>query len=284
MPPVLDVLEHMPFTASPDPTVVYVTEAWKSTVYKTRLAIEHRQGLAAILGDPGLGKSTLLRYLYAHYSAFDKYLCTFIPTPNFKSDYACLKTISGGLGMEPRRSMQAQQDAFEALLTEKYAEGLNVVVFLDEAQKLDNEQLELVRTLLNFETDSAKLIQVVMAGNLDLRDRLMQKKQKALSSRIFALSVIDVMSPGEMAGMLKVRCERDLISWPFEDESLPVLYAYAKGVPRVALRAAAYAYAEMKSMKAKRITAEMMGRVTGQLQEFTEEGLSIHGQQAVNGI
>src|SRR5262249_26838569 len=146
----------------------------------------------------GIGKSTLLRYMYAHISALPGYLPTLIPNPNFKSDFACLKKISGDLGMEPKRSMLAHQAAFEDFLVEQFARGLNVVVFIDEAQKLDTSQLELIRTLLNFETSSEKLIQIVLAGNLDLRDRLLQKRNKPLLNRVFAPSLLNAMTHEEM--------------------------------------------------------------------------------------
>lgn len=254
-----------PFSCSPDPTVVYATSAWKTTIYKTRYTIEHRQGLAAILGDPGLGKSTMLRYLHAHFSALPGYLSAFIPTPNFKSDFAALKKISGDLGVDPRRSMLAQQTAFEEFLVEQYAAGLNIVVFIDEAQKLDAAQLELVRTCLNFETDREKLIQVILAGNLDLRDRLLQKKNKPLANRIFAPSLVNTLTSDEMVGMLKVRCDRESIGWPFTPDSLRVLYAATNGVPRSILGICEFAYAQMLNAGATVIDFALMASVCEQL-------------------
>jgi general secretion pathway protein A len=255
-----------PFSGSPDPTVVFATSDWKKTVYKTRYAIDHRQGLAAILGDPGIGKSTLIRYLYAHISSLPGYLPTLIPNPNFKSDFACLKKISGDLGMEPKRSMLAHQSAFEDFLVEQYEKDLNVVVFIDEAQKLDTAQLELIRTLLNFETDREKLIQVVLAGNLDLRDRLLQKRNKPLANRIFAPSLVNTMTYEEMVGMLRVRCDRESIGWPFEEAALQALYEYSGGVPRSALRACEFAYAQMTDSDLRSISGEIMASVVSELQ------------------
>jgi general secretion pathway protein A len=254
-----------PFSCSPDPTVVYVTSGWKNTIYKTRYTIEHRQGLAAILGDPGLGKSTMMRYLYAHFSALPGYLCTFIPTPNFRSDFAALKKISGDLGLEPKRSLLAQQNAFESFLVDKYGEGLNVVVFIDEAQKLDAAQLELVRTCLNFETDREKLLQVVLAGNLELRNRLLKKQNKPLANRIFAPSMVNTMTYDDMVGMLRIRCERESIAWPFSNDALQTLYRESAGVPRTILQFAEFAYAQMQDLGSREISENIMSAVATEL-------------------
>jgi general secretion pathway protein A len=254
-----------PFSCSPDPTVVFVTSGWKNAVYKTRYTIEHRQGLAAILGDPGLGKSTMIRYMHAHFSSLPGYMSVFIPTPNFKSDFAFLKKISGDLGMEPKRSMLAQQSAFEDFLVEKYTERLNLVVFVDEAQKLDSSQLELVRTCLNFETDKEKLIQIVLAGNLELRDRLLLRRNKALASRIFAPSLVNTMTEDEMVGMLRVRCDRESIRWPFSPGALRVLYEESLGVPRTILRLCEFAWAQAQDLGQVEIATEIMQAVADEL-------------------
>jgi general secretion pathway protein A len=246
------------FSGSPDPTAVYLTPGLKAVLYKTRYAVEHRQGLAAILGDPGLGKSTLMRYLYAHFSSLPSFLCVFVPNPNFKSDFAVLKKIAGDLGVEPKRSMLQQQSEFEDWLVKQYTEGNNIVVFIDEAQKLDSEQLELVRTLLNFETDKEKLIQIVLAGNLELRDRLKLKKHKPLLSRVFAPSLISPMTLEETRGMLEVRCERESLPFPFDEASLKIIYDYSGGVPRHALRVAEFAYAQMRDLELTTITSDIV--------------------------
>jgi general secretion pathway protein A len=258
-----------PFSSSPDPTVVHITTGWKSTAYKTRYAIEHRQGLAAILGDPGLGKSTLLRWLFAHFSALPNVVCTFIPTPAFKSDFAMLKKICDDFGIERERSMLAQQETFEKWLNGQYERGFNVVIFLDEAQKLDASQLELVRSMLNYETDREKLIQMVLAGNLGLRDRLLLKRNKPLASRIFAPSLVNTMTLEEIVSVLRVRCERESIGWPFDDNAIKAIYEFSGGVPRLALKTAELSYAQARELGMPRVTEEIAAAV---IEEFRIDG------------
>ncbi len=252
-------LAAAPFSISPDPTALYLTATIRTTVYKTQYAIEQRQGLAAILGDVGLGKSTLMRYLFGRQSSLPQNVCTFIPTPNFSTSFAMLKKISSDFGLAAARSELAQQELLEQFVLAQYEAGKNVIVFLDEAQRLKASQLELVRVFLNFETSKVKLVQVVLAGQLELRDRLLTKKYKPLLSRIFAPSLLSALDYNEMEAMLRARCSLESLPWPFAgDEVLTVLYEGTGGVPRAALKACQMAFGMAHSMGQDRITADLM--------------------------
>ena len=174
---------HVPFSSSPDPTALHVTPALKATIHKVQYTVAARQGLALILGDFGLGKSTVLRYIFARASAVPNNNATFIPTPSFRSSFAMLQKICSDFEIPPARSELAQQEALERFLLEQYEQGKNVLLFVDEAQRLKPDQLELVRTMLNFETNTAKLIQIVLAGQLELREKLLRKRHRG-SSRL----------------------------------------------------------------------------------------------------
>src|SRR5215207_8622811 len=186
-----------PFSISPSPGFLYQTPGIKAALHKTRYTIDRRQGLTAILGDVGMGKSSLIRLLVGDYSAKDDCVTAFIPQPSFKSDFAFLKEVAGELGVPPKRSLQSQEHALRAYLIEQYEAGRNVIIFVDEAQNLKNPMLELVRGMLNYETNTAKLIQIVLAAQIELRDRLLDDKAKALRSRIFAPSVLQPLTLGE---------------------------------------------------------------------------------------
>lgn len=260
-----------PFSCSPDPTVLLFTASIRAVEYKTRYTIEHRQGLAAILGDPGLGKSTILRHFHAKYAATPNCLSLLIPTPSFSSPFALLKTIATSFGCPGKRSMLEQQPAFEDWLTERYSESRNVIVLIDEAQRLPPDQLEVIRTLLNFESDREKLIQIVLAGNLDLRDKLLQKRHKPLLSRVFAPSMLTAMTPEEMAEMLRVRCGREAIPFPFHQDALKALYDYSSGIPRIVLKVAEFAYAQMRDLSLESITAPIVEAIAAEFRIEDEQ-------------
>ncbi len=250
-------LETTPFSISPNPNSLYVTPSLKGVLAKARFTINKRQGLTcAALGDVGMGKSTVLRYLYGEYAAKDDYTTTLIPTPKFPTLFGMLKYICSDFEIEPKRSFVAQQDALQEFLLESYGNGKNVVLFIDEAQLLDNQQLELIRGFLNFETNEHKLIQIVLAGQLELRDKLNTEKNKALYSRISTYSMLDPLTPEETKAMIEHRCGYAGISNPFSDEAMETVYIKSKGIPRNILKLCALAYEMMEMAGEEAITPD----------------------------
>lgn len=231
-----------PFSISPNPSLLYLTPSLKSTIHKVRYVIENRQGLTAILGDIGLGKSSCLRYLLGQYVGRDDVVTALIASPNFPSDFAFLKSLCGDFGLRPRRSMVDQEQELRGFLIELYGQDKTAVLFIDEAQRLTGKMLELVRVLLNFETEDTKLIQIVLSGQLELRTKLMDESKKAIRSRIFAPSMLAPLSLVETREMVDFRCEQAQVSNPFSETAIDAVYAHTGGVPREVLKVCAIAW------------------------------------------
>lgn len=244
-----------PFSISPNPINLYLTPGIKSVLHKVRFTIDKRQGLTCVLGDVGMGKSSVLRLLYADYTAREDTLVSLIPTPSFTSDFAFLKGICGDLGITPKRSLFDQEQALRQFLIEKFEADQNVVIFIDEAQRLNGKMLEQIRSMLNFETNTAKLIQIVLAGQLELRDRLLDPSKRAIRSRIFAPSVLDPLSLGETTAMIAHRCELAEIKNPFLDKIVESIYEITAGVPREILKICSVAY-EIMQLKNEQMVTE----------------------------
>jgi general secretion pathway protein A len=247
-----------PFNLSPDPQYLYHTAALKTALHKLRFTIETRQGATAILGDLGLGKSSLLRTIYREFVARDDYRVAFIPTPSLKSDYQFLLEICKDLHLPPRRSLIAQQDELQRFVLEQYVESRNVLLLLDEGQRLDYRMLEVLRVLLNFETDDAKLIQVVISGQLELKDRLSDKKSRALKSRIFAPTILSPLSLEETAEMIAFRCDLARVPNPFPPKAVEEVYVLSEGVPREAIALCRMAYEFMRIGELQTVSPEMI--------------------------
>jgi general secretion pathway protein A len=242
-----------PFSLSPNPANLFITPGLKSALHKIRYTIHKRQGLTCILGDVGMGKSSVVRLLYGEFLARDDYRTAFVPNPSFKSDFAFLQGLCGELGVALRKSYFKQENELKNYLAEQYEAKANVVVFVDEAQKLDQKMLESIRSMLNFETNTAKLIQFVLAGQLELRDRLKEAKNKAIDSRVFAYSLLDPLSFGEMKRMIVHRCEQAEMDVPFPEDVMEAIYDMTKGVPRDVLKLCAQAFETATNLMGERL-------------------------------
>jgi general secretion pathway protein A len=249
---------YTPFSISPNPNSIHLTDSLRATLHKCRFTLDKKQGLTCVLGDIGLGKSTILRFLYSEYDAREDTVATLIPTPNFASPFAMLKSIAMDFKIEPERSYQKQFDSFQAFLVNQYSEDKNVVIFIDEAQNVNNKQLELIRSILNFETDTHKLVQIVLAGQLELKDRLTDKRNKAVASRISTYSILSPLTFDETRDMILHRCKFENIANPFTPEAIEKIYSLSGGIPRSVLKICAFAYHIKEIESLDTITSEFV--------------------------
>jgi type II secretory pathway predicted ATPase ExeA len=251
-----------PFSLTPDPGLLYETPAIETVMFKTRYVVEQRQGLTCILGDVGLGKSTVLRALHSRIAASEQFATAFLPSPSYPSDFALLKAICAEFRLQPRRSMLAQENELKGFLIGLYEQNKTAVVFIDEAQRLKGKEMELIRTLNNFETDKVKLIQIVLAAQLELQNKLRDPSKKAIKSRIFFPSLLSAMSLPEAAAMLAFRCEKSYIQNPFPADTVKAIYDASQGVPREILKIAAAAYAMMQMRGATSVPAGAIAQLS----------------------
>jgi general secretion pathway protein A len=248
------VKQLKPFSISPNPVCLYLTGSLKSVISKVRYTIDERQGLTCILGDVGMGKSSVLRLLHAEYEADESARTCLIPTPSYASEFAFLKGLCGEFDLPPKRSLYDQEGVLKEFLISEYQQGKNVIIFIDEAQKLNGKMLEQVRAMLNFETSQEKLIQIVLAGQLELRDRLRDPSKKAIRSRIFAPSILNSLSINETKAMIEYRCGLADVSMPFPDEAIgtivdPEIWAASKTWEMVKKRYEKETYSNIQSPK-----------------------------------
>jgi len=211
---------------------MYQTSALKESAAKIRRAISLKQGLSCIFGSVGFGKSSLLRYIASGYDHSQNCRVALIAEQTNGPQFAFLKAISKEFDIAPQRSASAQMDAIEAFLVQQHTEGKTVIVMVDEAQLLRLETLEAIRSLLNYETNTEKLCQVVLAGQLELRDRLMMKRYKAFKSRIVAPVVLEYFAPDETAAMIAYRHEYWQVPNRFTAEACERIQERSRGVPR----------------------------------------------------
>jgi general secretion pathway protein A len=189
-------LAEQPFGVTPDSRFLYLgpkhLEALASLVYGT----ESNRGFLALIAKPGMGKTSLL-YHYLTYLR-DKARTAFV----FRTDCDSREFIRHlllDLGIDVAgMDLPAMHDALNRLLTEEMQAGRRFVLVIDEAQNLDEKVLESIRLLSNFETPWTKLMQIVLAGQPQLADRLASPSMAQLRQRISMVIRIEPFTPDEV--------------------------------------------------------------------------------------
>jgi general secretion pathway protein A len=238
----MDVLQYYglnehPFRIGPDPRFLYFSEQVKEAIAKCEYKIRHRIGPVYIYGPVGTGKTSLLRRLYEVLGQDDRYIVVPLVAPNIKTSNAFLRAIMDEFKVKTERSYYQSLKNFEDYLIQQYKEGKVPVLLVDEAQNINTDTLRLIHYLLNFETATVKLLQVVLVGQEELGAKIL--KFRELASRMFPSSILP-LSVEELREMIRFR-------WmvaggkdnPFDDEedsNYKVIHAYSRGLPRDAIK------------------------------------------------
>jgi general secretion pathway protein A len=251
-------LAEEPFTLNPDPRFMYHTEDRMEAFRKTRLNVIQRQGLSVICGDLGMGKSTVARRLYVEFKrasrrSFDPRIIKNAGawgTPN-----QMIRALSEEFGVPSRRSESAQWKEFEAFAIQRFVEDkTDVVLIIDEAQAIPRKVLIRLREILNFETNTAKVIQVVLLGTLDLAGVLNSDETlRPLRSRVAGgISLLAPVERDDLAAAIKFRLAVAGRNSPlFAEECFEIIHLVSGGVFRDAMDicrfALSFAYEEEES-------------------------------------
>src|SRR3989338_4128872 len=230
-------LEKDPFSTSPDPAFLYQAKGHKAALYRLLVALPLKRGLSLVLGDVGTGKTTLSRRLCQIVSREPDYDFHMILNPVFRSETEFLAKLAELLRLDlPNTGTSAAQylGAIEKnLLRRGVEEGRTVVLLIDEAQKLDLPCLEVLRTLLNYETNEHKLLQLILVSQLEILPKIVRFKN--FWDRISLKCVLRPLNRPEMKEMIEFRL-RDAGYQArksfFPHHALRTIYRHAGGSPR----------------------------------------------------
>lgn len=167
-----------PFSTSPDPNYFYLSREHEQALTNTLIELRLRRGLSVILGDIGTGKTTLSRKLIQELKARRDVIFHIILDPTFEDEHVFLRSLARNFEIPSNGSSDEDvsldiRDALERFLFQKgVTENKAVVLIIDEAQKLSDRSLEVLRVLLNYETNEYKLLQLVLLGQTELHEKI----------------------------------------------------------------------------------------------------------------
>jgi general secretion pathway protein A len=221
-----------PFSTSPDPDFLYKSRSHVSALHRLEIAIRLKRGLTLLLGDIGTGKTTLARALIQSFKNEPEYVFHIILDPHQENRSQFISNLSRIFGLEC--SYSDEPDVLEKYLFQKgVIENKTVVLIIDEGQKLNYSCIEVLRTLLNYETNEFKLLQLVIMAQLEFLETA--GKVRNFMDRIAFKYLLNPLDEGEMRDMIKYRLQQaGMIEGKtlFSEEALHEIYNYTKGYPR----------------------------------------------------
>lgn len=229
-----------PFSLTPDPKYFYRSESHDRAFALLQYAIQRREGFMIVYGDIGTGKTTLCR---AVLDAIEKDVYTALLLNPFLTELDLMKAILMDFAVTdfavPVPNSTSKQDLLNALnkfLISVSQTDARAVLIIDEAQNIPLATLEQIRIISNLETHNAKLLQIVLVGQLELRDLLAKPELRQLHQRISIKCELTPLSAEEVSQYIRHRLaiagggQTGII---FTADGLKEIYNYSGGIPRL---------------------------------------------------
>lgn len=229
-------LREKPFSLAPDPRFLFLSVSHREALAHLLYGIEQGEGFIAITGEVGTGKTTLCRTLLQRLEPGAEVAFVFNPP---QSGLELLQAIAAELGVVAAgRDRWQLTEELNRFLLERRREGRRVLLLVDEAQNLPADALEEVRLLSNLETDTSKLLQILLIGQPELDAILDAPELRQLRQRISVRWRLRPLTAAETRRYVRHRmriaagAERDV----FTDLALREIHRRARGIPRLVNR------------------------------------------------
>src|ERR671910_286139 len=226
-------LRERPFALSPDPEYLYPSRVHREALDYLRYGLESHAGFVVITGEIGSGKTTLLQTLLR---GLDSQTTVGRIVNTILEPRELLETIMIDFGLDPvgKSKPIVLRDLSQYLVDQRLA-GRLVLLVIDEAQNLSLPALEEIRMLSNLETEKSKLLQIILIGQPDLRDKLARPELEQLRQRITVSHHLGPLDVEETSRYINHRLACASIGAPLEfpREVTKRIHDRSGGVPRL---------------------------------------------------
>ncbi|HLJ55883.1 MAG TPA: AAA family ATPase [Chthonomonadaceae bacterium] len=227
-------LNESPFARNQHPKWIYLSPQNKEDLLKIRWTLGEYGGLALLRAGVGHGKSSLIEYMMSGWTKYLGWKCAKLQnTGSIGTPRALLAEIMAAFGLPTSSTSRKMVTDLETWLLEQSITNQPIVLFIDEAQSIGKPCLPILRDLLNLQTRERILLQIVLAGQLELDDKL--KSFPALRSRIATSMTLEPLSLKEADAMLLHRFTVAGAQEPYRicsGSASRILFELSKGIPR----------------------------------------------------
>jgi general secretion pathway protein A len=224
--------KELPFALTPDPRYIYFTPSHTEVMANLHYGIESGKGLVVVTGEVGTGKTTILRWMMQRLDRTVLVAYLFNPRLSVTEFY---QHVAGLFDLQNWETKPELLAALGHALEARHSRGLRTVLIIDEAQGLSPSVLEEIRLLSNFESDTAKQLQIVLTGQPELRQVLNNPDLRQLKQRVALRCVIKALPTVEetdryiTARLLVSGAQRTDI---FTPDAIDYIYRCTEGIPR----------------------------------------------------
>ena len=256
-----------PFSLTPDPKYLYKSESHANAFDLLQYAIRRREGFVVVTGDIGTGKTTLCRAILEQ---LDRKTFTALVLNPFLSEEDLLRLVLQDFGVVSREEIKrgrlagvSKQELIETLnefLLSLLPLGAGALLIIDEAQNLPRPVLEQIRVLSNLETNKEKLLQIVLVGQLNLKDLLRSPDLRQLDQRVSIRYELKPLTRDETSAYIahRLTIAGGGAAVSFAPKAIDLVHKYTRGIPRLINLICDRALLGGYSARSNRITPEMM--------------------------
>ncbi len=273
-------LKEYPFSLTPDPRFIVFTPSYNELLAGLYYGIEMAKGLIVLTGEVGTGKTTALRWIIRRLDS--SVLAAYVFNPHLTID-EFYGYVSEMLGIKDWKDKTELLVEMGKLLEERHRRGLRTLLIVDEAHELTDEVMEEIRLLLNFESDSAKHLQIILTGQPELREKLRQRNLRQLKQRVALRCEMPVL-PNVEEVRRYIR-ERLMIAGTsqkniFSGEAIDFVFQCSEGIPRLVNNLCDNAMIAAFAANERQITREMIEEVADNLDLLPSKDALLAGDTA----